>query len=115
MKPKRGEIWLVEFEPQIGTEIQKTRPALILSIQPLRFLTTRIVVPIRDFKEHHAGFFFYIPVEPEITNGLSKKSTIDCSQVKSFDFQRFQKKLGNITDNELEEVADTVSRCIGYL
>ncbi|MEQ8172638.1 MAG: type II toxin-antitoxin system PemK/MazF family toxin, partial [Candidatus Eremiobacterota bacterium] len=29
--PKRGEIWLVEFSPSIGTEIQKTRPALVIS------------------------------------------------------------------------------------
>ena len=105
----------MEFEPQIGTEIQKNRPALILSIPALRFLTTRIVVPIRDFKEHHEGLFFYITVLPDVTNGLSKKSTIDCSQVKSFDFQRFKKKLGKLEDGELEEVSDTVSRCIGCI
>jgi len=35
MRPKRGEIWLVEFEPQRGSEIQKTRPAEILSIGEL--------------------------------------------------------------------------------
>lgn len=35
MRPKRGEIWLVEFEPQRGAEIQKTRPAEILSIGEL--------------------------------------------------------------------------------
>jgi mRNA-degrading endonuclease toxin of MazEF toxin-antitoxin module len=33
MKPKRGEIWLVEFEPQRGAEIQKTRPAVVRSIK----------------------------------------------------------------------------------
>jgi len=28
--PKRGEIWLVNFDPTIGSEINKTRPALII-------------------------------------------------------------------------------------
>jgi mRNA interferase MazF len=31
MRPKRGEIWLVDFEPTIGSEIKKIRPALVIS------------------------------------------------------------------------------------
>lgn len=30
MNPKRGEVYLVNFDPSIGTEIRKTRPALII-------------------------------------------------------------------------------------
>jgi len=29
--PKRGEIWLVNFDPTIGTEIKKIRPAIVVS------------------------------------------------------------------------------------
>ena len=43
----RGEIWLVNFDPTIGSEIKKTRPAIILSRQPFnRLRRTVIVVPL---------------------------------------------------------------------
>jgi mRNA-degrading endonuclease toxin of MazEF toxin-antitoxin module len=38
----RGEIWLVNFAPTIGSEIKKTRPALILSIQPFAASAARL-------------------------------------------------------------------------
>lgn len=113
-KPKYAEIWLVDFEPQIGTEIKKVRPAIVVSIDALGILPIRTVVPIRDYKDHHDGMFFYIPIEPSKNNGLSKYSTVDCSQVKSFDIKRFEKKLGKLTQDELEELVLVLSRCFGY-
>jgi len=53
IKPSRGDVWLVEFEPQRGAEIQKTRPAVVLSIKELEKIPIRIVVPIREYKVHH--------------------------------------------------------------
>lgn len=114
-KPKRGEIWRVQFQPQVGSEIMKTRPALVLNIQAMRFLPTRIIVPIRENKEHHNGSFFYIILEPSKTNGLVKTSSVDCAQIKSFDLSRFQRKLGKVSLEELKEIASTVSLTIGYL
>ncbi|NEQ41879.1 MAG: type II toxin-antitoxin system PemK/MazF family toxin [Okeania sp. SIO3I5] len=32
INPQRGEIYLVNFDPSLGSEIKKTRPALILQI-----------------------------------------------------------------------------------
>ncbi|MBC7474396.1 MAG: type II toxin-antitoxin system PemK/MazF family toxin [Candidatus Sericytochromatia bacterium] len=114
-KPKYAEIWLVNFEPQLGAEIQKIRPAIIISIDAMGVLPTRIVVPIRDYKDHHAGMFCYIPITPTKLNGLNKYSTIDCSQIKSFDIQRFEKRLGKLSKEELEEVVLVLTRCLGYL
>ena len=44
--PNRGEIWLVRFDPSIGDEINKSRPAVVVSSQALTKLLLRIVVPI---------------------------------------------------------------------
>ncbi|MFN7161077.1 MAG: type II toxin-antitoxin system PemK/MazF family toxin [Candidatus Gracilibacteria bacterium] len=114
INPKRGEIWLVEFQPKVGSEIEKTRPAVIINI-PGIVSSTRIIVPIREQKEHHKKVSFYVPLEPGNYNGLKKKSTIDCLQIKSFDLHRFQKRLGKITTDQLEEITKLIAIEVGYI
>jgi len=42
-----GEIWLVNFDPTLGSEIKKTRPPIIISGQPfIRLRKTLVVVPL---------------------------------------------------------------------
>jgi mRNA interferase MazF len=113
MRPKRGEIWLVEFEPQRGAEIQKTRPAVVLSIKEIEKIPIRIVVPIREFKPHHEQIIFFFALQPTRENGLSKLSSVDCTQVKSFALERFIKRLGAVSESELREITEAVGLCIG--
>jgi mRNA interferase MazF len=113
MKPKRGEVWLVEFEPQRGTEIQKTRPAVVLSIKETEKIPIRIVVPVREHKPHHDQISFFTTLHPTRANGLSKVSSVDCTQVKSFALERFIKRLGTVSDTQLREVTEAVGLCIG--
>lgn len=112
--PKRGEIWLVEFQPQVGSEIAKTLPAVVVNIAGI-VSSTRIIVPIREQRKHHKKVSFYVPMLPNNYNGLSKESTIDCLQIKSFDLQRFQKRVGKITTDQLEEVTTLIAIEIGYV
>jgi len=42
----KGEIWLASFDPSLGAEIQKTRPAIIVSSSTLGTLPLRVVVPL---------------------------------------------------------------------
>lgn len=109
---KQGEIWLVNFMPQIGSEITKQRPAVIVSSDAICHLPTRIVVPFRDRKAHHGGQLFFVGIQPTLANGLAKESTADCSQVKSFDTQRFTRRLGVISASELQEIIDAVAVCL---
>ena len=48
--PKRGEVWLVDFDPAIGAEIQKVRPAVIINVDSIGRLPLRMVVPVTDWK-----------------------------------------------------------------
>jgi len=113
-KPKYAEIWLVDFEPQLGAEILKTRPAVVVSIDAFGVLPTRVVIPIREYKAHHDEMLCYVPISPNKLNGLDKESTIDCSQIKSFDIQRFRKRLGKLSKEETEELILILTRCFGY-
>jgi len=113
-KPARGEIWLVRFDPKIGDEIEKDRPAVVVQEDGLGRLALRIVVPITDWKDRYLQYPWHTKIAQTAQNGLSKDSSADSIQVKSVSEKRFLRKLGEISDAELENVVAAVALCIGY-
>ncbi len=49
--PQRGEIWMVRFDPSVGAEIRKIRPAVVVSLDNVGRLPLRIVVPLTDWQD----------------------------------------------------------------
>ena len=98
---KQGNIWQVNLDPTIGSEIKKTRPCLILNSDIVGRLALKIIAPITDFKEHYALVPWMVSIEPTKENGLSKKSTIDLFQVRSVSEQRLSRKIGEIPNDIL--------------
>jgi mRNA interferase MazF len=47
----RGDIWLVNLDPTIDSEIRKTRPCAIVNDDAIGVLPLKIIVPITDWKE----------------------------------------------------------------
>lgn len=45
---KRGDIWLVSLDPTVGSELRKTRPAVIVSSDGVGRLPLKVVVPQTD-------------------------------------------------------------------
>jgi mRNA interferase MazF len=78
-----GEFWQVWFDPSVGAEIRKQRPAVVVNLDGIGRLPVRIVVPITDWQPAFASFawFVFLPASPD--NGLSKDSGADVFQVKS--------------------------------
>jgi mRNA interferase MazF len=111
--PKQGEIWLVDFDPSVGSEMQKIRPAVVVSDNSAGKLPLRIVVPITDWKEHYADFPWFTELQPTTANGLSKASGADGFSVKSVSLKRFSKKLGTVTGDELQDIHYTIVFCLG--
>jgi mRNA interferase MazF len=72
--PKRGEIWLVNLDPTIGSEIQKTRPAVVISSDFIGKLPIKLVVPVTDWKASFASDLWHISLESNSQNGLTKIS-----------------------------------------
>ena len=54
--PRRGELWMVDFDPAVGAEIRKLRPAIVISVDAVRRLPLRLVVPVTDWKPSYAGY-----------------------------------------------------------
>jgi len=99
---KHGEVWQVDFAPKIGQEIDKIRPAIIVNHDSMGALQLKVVVPVTDgirlVREWH------VSLKPTKANGLLKDSVADCFQVKSVSQERFVKKLGTLTIEEMDDV-----------
>jgi mRNA interferase MazF len=109
---KRNEIWLVNLDPTLGAEIQKTRPAIIVNDDALGLLPLRITVPITDWKSHYASAVWMVKIIPNSNNNLSKISSADCFQVRSISTKRFIKKIGVINTTEIEEIETALANVL---
>ena len=109
---KQRDIWLINLDPTIGAEIKKTRPAIIVSDDVLGKLPLKIVVPLTDWKSKFSIAPWMVKIEPDAQNGLTKESSADCFQVRSLSQKRFIKKLGKITNNQLNELKAGLSKVL---
>ena len=112
--PRRGEIWLVTFDPTIGSEIKKTRPALVLSSDAVGRLPIKLVAPITDWKDHYSPNIGHVRIDPDPSNGLSKVSAFDALQLRGMDLVRFIRRLGQVPPDTLEETVLAVAAVIEY-
>jgi mRNA interferase MazF len=99
---KRGEIWWVEFEPSVGSEIRKTRPAVIVSNDSAnRHLARVVVVPVTSVTGRK------YPSEAMITvGGRSGKAMAD--QIMAADKSRLKNKLGTISKSDMQAIEDAI-------
>jgi mRNA interferase MazF len=112
--PKRGEIWLVNFDPTIGTEIKKTRPAIVLSADAIGKLPIKLVAPITDWKDYFAQNLWHIRLDPDSTNNLTKTSAVDVLQLRGMDIQRFIRRLGDLPAEKMSEITTAVATVIEF-
>jgi mRNA interferase MazF len=101
---RRGEIWLINLDPTVGAEIRKTRPAVIVNDDAVGILPLKVIVPITDWKDRYAVAPWMVRLDPDRNNGLTKPSAADAFQVRSVAQQRFARRLGNISGDQLREI-----------
>lgn len=97
---RRGEIWLVNLDPTLGSEIRKSRPCVIVSPPELDYLRTRIVAPMTS-----KGFAapFRVPVTHAGMRGL-----IVLDQIRAVDKTRLVKRLGAVSRKTLAATLATL-------
>ena len=98
---KRGEIWLINLDPTIGSEIKKARPCVIASpIELNEHLRTVIVAPMTS-----KGFAapFRIPL-----THAGKKGLILLDQIRAVDKIRLSKKMGTVSPKTLSAMLGTL-------
>lgn len=99
-----GSIWLVNFDPSIGTEIRKTRPAIIVSGTLFNQRRKVTVLPITSSVPDSRLLPVVVPLEPDRNNGLNTDSFIVCIDPMTFDKQRLVKQLGLLNIDKVRQV-----------
>jgi mRNA interferase MazF len=98
---KRGEVWLVALDPTVGTEIQKTRPCLIVSPPELHDHLRAVIVAPMTTGNRPAGF--RVPLTFKGQEGL-----VLLDQIRTVDKQRLVKRLGLVGNATLTATLDTL-------
>ena len=113
--PHRSEIWIVNFDPTVGAEIQKTRPAVVVSSDALGVLPVKLVAPITDWKKRYSVNIWHIQLVPTPANGLDKLSAVDTLQIRTMDTRRFVRQIGRLSPRLMDEIAAAVAAVVEYI
>ncbi|BAY25791.1 transcriptional modulator of MazE/toxin MazF [Calothrix sp. NIES-2100] len=105
----RGEVWLVNLDPTIGTEISKKRPCIIVNDDAIGILPLKVIVPVTDWKERYAIRPWMVRLEASADNGLAKVSAVDTFQIRSVSETRLVKKLGHLSNSEMQLVSQALA------
>jgi len=106
VKVLRYEIYLVQLNPTVGSEIQKTRPCIVISPNEMNILKTVIIAPLTS-----KGFDFIF--RPKITF-QDKNGLVLLDQIRTVDKSRLTKKIGVIEEKKAKEIADLLVEMFTY-
>jgi mRNA interferase MazF len=109
LKPKRGEVWWVNFDPSIGSESKKIRPAVVVS---------------NDYSNKHVQRFQVVPLTSNVSNIYpsncivtikSQQSKIMADQLKTVDASRMIRKVDTLTKENMSLVEQTIRLQLGLI
>ncbi|MCF8000109.1 MAG: type II toxin-antitoxin system PemK/MazF family toxin [Methylovulum sp.] len=99
---KRGEVWWVEFDPSVGSEIRKTRPAVIVSNDSAnRNLLRVVVIPVTS----NTGRQY--PGEALISLS-EKQGKAMADQIMAADKSRLKSKICSLSKTDMRAVEDAI-------
>ena len=107
---RRGEVWLVNFNPGRGSEQKGTRPALIIQNDVgNQYASTTIVAAITTTLKHYPVTVFLDRHE----GGLKEPSMVNLAQILTLDKGRLIKRLGSLEAEKLQEVGEALNVSLG--
>lgn len=112
----RGELWWVDFDPSMGAEAGKRRPALIVGRDAL----------VRATLEHGSGTVTVVPVTssltkvypfqvllPAGTGGLERDSKVQAEQIRTVSVTRLVERMGKVPERVSRQIDDAIRLYLG--
>ena len=109
---KQREIWYADLNPSRGREQAGYRPVVIISGNVLnKYLDIVIACPLTTKIKNYKG---NLVLQPDGQNGLSEPSEVLVFHIRSLSKSRLVKKLGTITQNQLNEIRQGLQDILKY-
>lgn len=112
--PRRGEVYLVAFDPTIGAEIKKTRPAVVIQNDIANEVSPTTIVAAVTSKLRYEGDPAAVIVERR-EGGLEHRSAILLAQVRTIDRRRLIHRLGTLSPQTMARVDRAIAVSLGLL
>lgn len=113
-RPQCGELWVVNLDPTIGSEIQKARPAVVVNAPVFDLLEIRIVVPLTSWQPRFGDQRNKVRIPKSEQNRLDRDSAADFLQVRAVSTERFVSKIGQLEPALLDEVVAGIVIAVDY-
>ena len=106
---RRGDVYWINFDPSIGSEIKKKRPAVIIQDHYVAASSqTVLVCPIISSANIH-------PFDVKLkTDFLEKNSRARCIQIKTCDLTRFLDFCGHLNKYTMDEIFEKIFILLGF-
>ena len=105
--PRRGEIYLLNFDPTMGHEIQKTRPAVVIQNNISNQYSPITIVAAISSQFSDPPFPREVIVEA-VETGLPKRSAVIVNQIRSVHRMRLGKKIGQLSSASMHRVNESL-------
>jgi mRNA interferase MazF len=112
---RRGEIYLCSFDPTVGHEIKKTRPALVIQNDIGNRYSPLTIVAAITSTVSEVPYPVEVVIEPTTGNGLDGRSSIRLDQIRTLDRQRLIRRLGAVDSATMARVDEAIKISLGLV
>ena len=110
--PRRGEVYLVSFDPTLGAEIKKTRPALVIQNDVANRWSPITIVAAISSSSDEPTYPTDVRVDPP-EGSLRAASVVLLNQLRSIDRRRLVRRLGRLRPETIKRVDRALQVCLG--
>ena len=113
--PRRGDIYLVTFDPTMGHEIRKTRPAVIIQNDVSNRYSPITIVAAISSHFNDPPYPREVPIATGAKTGLTVPSAVILNQIRSIDRKRLLKRLGALDAPAMRRVDEAIRISLGLV
>lgn len=109
---RRGDVFLVNLNPVVGSEVGKTRPAIVVQNDLAnRSSPTITIIPVSSSTERVFPFQVQLSAGE---GGLSQESKALCEQIRTVSRERLLERLGRLSQERLDDIRAALDRHLWF-